>query len=638
MHKARPILSASLLVAILTLGLAANSSSVQAQTSPPNISVERFATIPTGLPAHPEGMTADANGNIIVASFETPFPCPSTAALPPAAQVGIRNLFGAVTRGGDASSQAATTNYLYTFNPNGQLVTQTPFVPCDAPLGMQTIGSNLFVINVFNGTVVRYQLPLTATSTPAQTFQICGGFLAAYGLGGPDPNRYGFCALNDMKLGPDGRLYLSDNGAGPTAIGFPPGFLTGRIFVLNPSTGVSSLWFTDPGLNVNGTPEFGVVSNVFSPDGKTLYMSNFSSDFVYSVPVAPVNQSLPPSLSNPLAPPTGPLNVVYKNSSVLTGPNHLAFDPQGRLWATGGENNTVVGLDVFSRTNGQATVVATAGTFCGFSSDGAPACLLQPANIVFANGRFYIGNEANKNLSPRNTQLPPTSPEWETTLRLWTISRFTPPAATGTSGRGLAISTQGNAVVLNWQAGGTAVNVLRSAGGVISNLTPSALPASTNTFTDTSAPRGLNCYALASVGASPQTFSDLECAVTGVRTGAAPQNFSLQLNQSNSARLTWSPPPGGGQDGYALLRLGGSTEVSGASVTNTTVPITGAACFVLGTIKAGEIAGNTDILCAQPGFAANLSAAAVQEAMSQATSSQVTNSIKGLTESPPTKK
>ena len=64
-------------------------------------------------------------------------------------------------------------------------------------------------------------------------------------------------------------------------------FLGGRIFVLNPATGVSSLWLSDSALQVDptGQPEFGVVANVFSLDGKTLYLANFSSDFIYSVPV-----------------------------------------------------------------------------------------------------------------------------------------------------------------------------------------------------------------------------------------------------------------------------------------------------------------------------------------------------------------
>src|SRR5262249_42702841 len=153
------------------------------------------------------------------------------------------------------------------------------------------------------------------------------------------------------------------------------------IWVLDPVSGNFSVFLQDPALNVNGEPQFGVVANVFSLDGKTLYLSNFSTDYVYSVQVSPQNSSLPPSLSNPLVTPTAPFNVVFHDSTILNGPNHMAFDNAGRLWVTGGENNTVIGL--YATPNGPSRAAFSAGTFCGFAVDGAPGCLLQPANVVF---------------------------------------------------------------------------------------------------------------------------------------------------------------------------------------------------------------------------------------------------------------
>jgi hypothetical protein len=48
--------------------------------------------------------------------------------------------------------------------------------------------------------------------------------------------------LNANDLGPDGRLYMSDNGAGPSFV-FSDKYRNGRIFVLDPRTGASSVWF-----------------------------------------------------------------------------------------------------------------------------------------------------------------------------------------------------------------------------------------------------------------------------------------------------------------------------------------------------------------------------------------------------------
>jgi hypothetical protein len=302
---------------------------------------------------------------------------------------------------------------------------------------MQAIGHKLYVIDVFYGQVDRYELPLTDTSTPEATYNVCGGFLVAFGL--PVKNNGPFCALNDMKLGPDGRLYMADNGAGPAFV-YSPNFETGHIWVLNPKDGTSSVFYSNPVLNVdpNSAPPFGVAAAVFDPCGKNLYMSNFSTSYVYKMAVQPVDAGRPPSLNNPLAAPTGSPSVFYYNPSILDGPNHMAFDGDDRLWITSGENNQVVELDTR-----HGRVLATAGSFCGLTDDGAPKCLLQPANIVKLGDAMYVDNEANPGLNCLNTEagppgslvpagLPPLcgpgvtpSSTW-TDLKLYTISRFFP--------------------------------------------------------------------------------------------------------------------------------------------------------------------------------------------------------------------
>lgn len=432
------------LLASLVLAIAAVSTAHAADTA--SIPVSTFATLPLIAPlnpGNPEGMTADDSGLLHVNTFDTSnicFTLPSAAAAvvnastPYTGSAELQQFLQSHQNANSTPPPANTFNYIFTYDRHGRLVTQTPFVPCGAPLGMQSVGDKLYVIDVFYGQVNRYRLPLTGTSTPDATYNVCGGFLVAFGL--PVKNTGPFCALNDIKLGPDGRLYIADNGAGfPFVFSF--NFETGRIWELNPVDGSSSIFYSDPALNVdpNSAPPFGVAAAVFDPSGKHLYMSNFSSNYVFRVRVRATNSDEPPSPSNPLVPPAGSPPIFYYNPSILSGPNHMAFDDDDHLWITSGENNQVVELDTE-----EGEVLATAGSFCGLTSAGAPKCLLQPANIVKLGHAMYVDNEANPGLNCLNTEagppgslvpagLPPLcgsgtpSPTW-TNLKLYTISRF----------------------------------------------------------------------------------------------------------------------------------------------------------------------------------------------------------------------
>jgi hypothetical protein len=450
-----------------------DASEVNGLAATASIPVSTFATLPLIgpiNPGNPEGMAADDFRLLHVNTFDTSnicFTLPSAtaavanAATPDIGSAELRRFLESHHQAGSAAPPpppANTFNYILTYDRFGRLVAQTPFVPCGAPLGMQAIGHKLYVIDVFYGQVDRYQLPLTDTSTPEATYDVCGGFLVAFGL--PVKNNGPFCALNDMKLGPDGRLYIADNGAGPAFV-FSPNYETGHIWELNPTDGTSSVFYSDPALNVdpNSAPPFGVAAAVFDPRGKNLYMSNFSTSYVFRLRVQPVDADEPPSPTNPLVAPTGSPSVFYYDPSILDGPNHMAFDREARhdpsildgpnhmdfdgeahLWITSGENNQVVELDTH---NGR--VLATAGSFCGLTDDGAPKCLLQPANIVKLGNAMYVDNEANPGLNCLNIEagppgslvpagLPPLcgpgitpSSTW-TDLRLYTISRFFPHA------------------------------------------------------------------------------------------------------------------------------------------------------------------------------------------------------------------
>ena len=80
---------------------------------------------------HPEGITADSRGNVYAATFEVDQP-----------------------------------NFIYIFNPLGGLSVSLPIPQGRAPLGMVTNEQFLYVNDVLNGDILRYQLPVTNRSEP----------------------------------------------------------------------------------------------------------------------------------------------------------------------------------------------------------------------------------------------------------------------------------------------------------------------------------------------------------------------------------------------------------------------------------------------------------------------------------------
>ena len=102
-------------------------------------------------------------------------------------------------------------------------------------------------------------------------------------------------------------------------------------------------------------------------------------------------------------------------------------------------------------------------------------------------------------------------------------------------------------------------------------------------------------------------LSDLECALFGLASGLAqPGAFTLVLNQSPNATLTWSTPAGGA-DGYFLVTipLDGSPVLIApvaSSVTTVTEPAGAAgSCYQLAAYNTTNL-GVTNILCGIPGI------------------------------------
>jgi len=346
--------------------------------------VERFATLParsspTGVAeGHPEGLCADSQGNIYADSFEQP------------------------------TSTGYVLNYIYTFRHDGKLLTATPlpistsFSP--VPLGCAAKGNKLYVNDVYGGNELEYSLPLNDSSLPDRTFPICGGFIGNPGL---------TCGLNANYVGPDGRVYMSDNGAGLF------GDFVGRIWVLDPETGTSGIFIDPPQIAVANLPVADYVPTgtvlpysangiAFSRDGSALYIANMSTNIIYKQKVNHCNSIVG-------CEPEGQI-VQFSNDPhhLIQGPDNIDFDNNGNLWIASGQDQHVIGLDC------RGDIIGVFGQFFGFDKEGAPLGLLQPSGVIFSKGNIYVGNESSQSLLPAADNV-----NWSA-QKLFTISVFDP--------------------------------------------------------------------------------------------------------------------------------------------------------------------------------------------------------------------
>src|SRR5437870_5410824 len=188
--------------------------------------VSRFATLPSG-PGHPEGIAADAAGNIYAATFEFP-PAP---------------------------------NKIHAFGPNGKLKFSISIN--FSPLGM-IIGSDgaLWVTDFGNGRAVKFLPPFSASSTPSQTVQVCAG-------------AGGGCGLNAFDFDGSGNLFVSDS-------------FGGRIFKIALPAGTVTTWFTDGRLQpgTHAFPGFGANGLAFSSDKSNLFIANTGDDRIFKLRVS----------------------------------------------------------------------------------------------------------------------------------------------------------------------------------------------------------------------------------------------------------------------------------------------------------------------------------------------------------------
>jgi hypothetical protein len=258
-------------------------------------------------------------------------------------------------------------------------------------------------------------------------------------------------------------------------------------------------------------------------------------------------------------------------------PNSIVRGPDGALWFTEMVGNKI----------GRIT---TAGIITEFP---VPTAASTP--IIIAAGpdgaMWFTENTGNKiGRITTGVTLPPTA-----------TPTATPTAGPGVGGKAFTVRSGPEGAILSWQGGTdeSGYSLYRFMSGVftpVANLGPNATGA-----IDPGA-QGLTCYWLTALGTAPTRTSDFECVVMGQQTGAAPQEFTLRLNQNYTASLNWNPPANGQQDSYRLILVSGGTINLDGSATSVKVPVTGFACFTLQALRQGAIIGSTNGVCGIPNY------------------------------------
>ena len=222
-----PTLLLLTLVTIVLIGGSVSPATAQDDRADRDNKVERFATLPKPGPGLPEGIAADADGNIYVATFDF-----------------------------------TQTNNLYVFRRNGRLRTTIP-LPGVAPLGLAlSAAGDLYVADFGNGNVLKFAPPFTSSSAPVATFAVCGG-------------AGGGCGLNAIAFDAAGNLYVSDS-------------FGGKVFkIVQPAGTVSTFVSHDlltPGSH--GFPPFGANGLVFNAAGTHLFIANTADDRILRYEIA----------------------------------------------------------------------------------------------------------------------------------------------------------------------------------------------------------------------------------------------------------------------------------------------------------------------------------------------------------------
>jgi hypothetical protein len=166
---------------------------------------------------------------------------------------------------------------------------------------------------------------------------------------------------------------------------------------------------------------------------------------------------------------------------------------------------------------------------------------------------------------------------------------------------------------MSWSSGNAEVGyiVMRWSPSLGTELLPAGggrLSAAATSFADTPGTASdVYCYAVLPMGPStPLAVSDLLCAMAGAgRTPTSPNGFTIRLDETSTARLSWSGP--GGQSGYQIVVVPLDNSLPrilplSAGATSALVDMGGTAtCFFVQAMVGVNVVGATDVLCGVPG-------------------------------------
>jgi sugar lactone lactonase YvrE len=183
-----------------------------------------FAALPAGT-AHPEGISADAQGNLYVANFDV--------------------------------GKAAGPGNIVVFDSSGRLL-RVLDVAGSSPLllgiAFHPLTGALLVIDFGKQQVLTVN-PQTGATAPFAT--VPGGAAAG-------PNALAFDAAGDV--------YISDS-------------FQGKVWKTGSAGGAVSEWAADPLLTTSGVPPFGANGMAFNKAGTALFVANTGNDTVVRIPV-----------------------------------------------------------------------------------------------------------------------------------------------------------------------------------------------------------------------------------------------------------------------------------------------------------------------------------------------------------------